>query len=57
MTVCHKEINNIEDCVDLKLDIDKLGESATFWGMGFQPTKCNTVALTRKRKPVKYNSS
>ena len=33
----------------LQADIDRLGNWARKWGMGFQPVKCNIMQITRKR--------
>lgn len=53
--VCYKEINNLEDCLALQSDINKLGEWATSWGMRFQPVKCNMMTLSRKKKNIVFN--
>ena len=47
--VCYREIKDKEDIITLQRDIDRLGSWARKWGMRFQPVKCNTMQLTRKR--------
>ena len=47
--VCYREINDEEDTIKLQRDIDRLGSWARKWGMRFQPVKCNTMQLIRKR--------
>ena len=47
--VCYRQILSIEDTVKLQRDINRLGRWARKRGMGFQPTKCNMMQLTRKR--------
>ena len=47
--VCYGEIKDEKDTVKLQRDIDRLGSWARKWGMRFQPVKCNTMQLTRKR--------
>ena len=46
--VCYREIKDKEDTLKLQRDIDRLGNWAMKWGMGFQPVKCNMMQLTRK---------
>ena len=52
MTVCLREIKDIEDTLKLKKDIDRLGIWARKWGMRFQPVKCNMMQLTKKHNKI-----
>ena len=51
--VCYRTIRNDGDRVRLQEDIDKLGSWARKWGMRFQPVKCNTMEISRKRSKVR----
>ena len=46
--VCYREIKDKENTLKLQRDIDRLGNWARKWGMGFQHVKCNMMQLTRK---------
>ena len=47
--VCYREIKGADDTVKPQEDISRLGCWAKKWGMRFQPVKCNTMQITRKR--------
>ena len=47
--VCFSQTDSIEDTSKFQKAIDQLGKLARKWGMRFQPVKCNTMMLTRKR--------
>ena len=47
--VCYRQIYSTEDTSKLQNDIDQRGRWARKWVMRFQPVKCNTMQLTRKR--------
>ena len=48
MTVCYREIKEIDYTVKLQKDIDSLGSWARKCRMRFQPVKCNMMQLTKK---------
>ena len=50
--VCYRIIKDELDCVTLQEDINNLGKWARAWGMRFQPSKCNMIRFSRKRKNV-----
>ena len=52
--VCYREIKDINDCIILQNDINKLGEWAEKSGMRFQPTKCNIMRLSRKKNNIDF---
>lgn len=47
--VCYRIIRNINDCLALQKDIDRLGKWARDWGMRFQPSKCNMIRFSKKK--------
>ena len=47
--VCYRQIDSNEDTSKLQKNIDQLGKLVRTWGMIFQPVKCITMQLTRKR--------
>ena len=49
-------IESPEDEIKLQDDLNSLVEWANIWGMRFNPTKCKTMRVTRKRnsKPTNY---
>ena len=47
--VCYGEIKDTEDTLELQKETDQLGCWARKWDMRFQPVKCNTMQITRKR--------
>ena len=46
--ISYREIKDKEDTLKIQRDIDRLGNWARKWGMGFQPVNCNMIQLTRK---------
>jgi hypothetical protein len=47
----YRSISSQEDEHQLQDDLDKMVTWAQTWGMRFNPAKCNTMRLTRKRNP------
>ena len=53
--VCYRTVKSDKDRHELQQDIDNIAEWARTWSMRFQPTKCNTMAITNKKKPISNN--
>ena len=51
----YKVIKSPEDERQLQNDLDKLVDWAQTWGMRFNPSKCKTMRITRKRNPGTAN--
>ena len=45
----------MKDCLALQKDIDQLGKWARDWGMWFQPSKCNMIRFSKKRKNIIFD--
>ena len=52
MTVCYREIKDIEDTLKLQKDIGRLCIWARKWGMRFQPIKCNMMQQTKTHNEI-----
>ena len=50
--VCYSKIKGTEDTVKLQADIDCLGSWAREWSLRFQPVKCSSTQITRKRRSI-----
>ena len=50
--VIYKPINTVEDTFTLQEDLTKLEQWEETWKMDFNPSKCFTMNITRKRKPI-----
>jgi len=53
----YNTINSAEDEHQLQMDLNKLVDWAQTWGMRFNPSKCKTMRITRKRNPGITNYS
>jgi hypothetical protein len=51
-TIVYREVNCDADALLLQQDLDALQHWEKKWGMSFNPTKCNTINITRKKKPL-----
>ena len=51
-TLCHHPISSTEDQETLQDDIRKLEKWEETWRMSFNPDKCETLTITRKRSPL-----
>ncbi len=51
-TIVYREIATIDDTLLLQQDLDALQRWEKMWGMSFNPTKCNIINITRKKKPI-----
>ena len=51
-SIIYREIVTSSDCAVLQTDLDNLHEWESKWGMSFNPSKCNTMHITRKPKPI-----
>ena len=48
MTICYREIKDVEDKLNLQREIDRFGNLVRKWGMRSQPVKSNMLQLIRK---------
>ena len=48
----YRTINDEKDTESLQSDLDQLVEWSERWQMDFNPTKCNTLKLTKKKSPI-----
>ena len=48
-TIVYKEISSPADSAALQQDLEALQRWEERWGMSFNPSKCNTINITRKR--------
>ena len=51
-TIVYRTIDSPDDCVQLQEDLRALEKWETKWGMSFNPSKCETIHVTRKRNPI-----
>ena len=54
-SILYREIRSTDDTVKLQSDLNKLSAWEKDWGMSFNPSKCNIMHITRKRKPILSN--
>ena len=47
-------LNSRDDALALQSDLDALHKWEKDWGMSFNPTKCNTISITRKKHPIHH---
>ena len=52
-----KTINNDNDANQLQKDLDQLISWSKKWQMSFNPTKCNTLRITKKKRPIQQRYS
>ena len=55
--VVYRTVSSTDDCLQLQDDLESLEEWEKLWCMSFNPIKCNTISITRKRKKIKYQYS
>ena len=53
--VCYRVIRSVQDCLALQHDINRLGQWARDWGMRFQPSKCNMIRFSKKRRNISFD--
>ena len=53
-TIIYQNITNTDDSQNLQNDLNALSTWADQWGMAFNPIKCNTIHISRKRKPSQF---
>ncbi len=51
-TIVYRNITNADDASLLQRDLCALQIWEKKWGMSFNPSKCNTIHITRKKKPT-----
>ena len=51
-TIVYRHINTQRDCDKLQEDMHALEEWEEKWGMTFNPSKCETIRITRKKTPI-----
>ena len=51
-TIVYREISSTADTAILQEDLDALQNWEKRWGMSFNPSKCNTITITRKKTPL-----
>ena len=56
-SIVYREISTDRDRDILQADLDRLHQWELDWGMSFNPSKCNTMHITRKSQPTPNNYS
>ena len=51
----YREINSIDDCVQLQKDLAGLERWEKMWSMQFHPDKCQLLRITNKRQPISFD--
>ena len=51
-SIIYRTVNNESDSKELQQDLDTLQQWEHDWGMSFNPSKCNIIHATRKKKPT-----
>ena len=51
---CFQRIVDINDCMSLQNDLDKLYRWSKYWKLNFNSLKCNVISFTRKHNPFKF---
>ena len=51
-TIVYKDISSPADSAALQQDLEALQRWEERWGMSFNPSKCNTINITRKDDPI-----
>ena len=54
---CFRSIKNIDDCLKLQRDLDKLFHWSVKWKLNFNVKKCKVLSVTRNRQKVDFNYS
>ena len=55
--ILFRHIHGNEDQTKLQEDLDVLQEWSTSWQMSFNPSKCQTMQVTRSRQPTAFTYS
>ena len=50
--IVYPSIRNQDDCIQLQKDLESLEKWESKWGMSFNPSKCETIHVTRKKSPI-----
>ena len=50
-SIIYRKVDNDDDAGALQKDLDALQKWESDWGMSFNPIKCNTIHVSRKRQP------
>ena len=53
-SIIYRPVNSQADAEGLQKDLDALQKWETDWGMSFNPTKCNILHVSRKKKQQPY---
>ena len=51
-TIVYRSIKSQDDCIQLQKDLESLEKWESKWGMSFNPSKCETIHISRKKTPV-----
>ena len=51
-TIVYRTIESSNDCSLLQADLHALEEWEQKWGMSFNPSKCETIRISRKKEPI-----
>ena len=51
-TIIYRTIESREDCIILQQDLAALEDWEKTWGMSFNPSKCSTMHISRKKTPL-----
>ncbi|XP_019627203.1 PREDICTED: polycystic kidney disease protein 1-like 2 [Branchiostoma belcheri] len=54
-TAAYNTITSIQDQALLQQDLERLAEWERKWDMSFHPGKCQTLRVTRSRRPLQYD--
>ena len=55
--VMYRTVKDDNDCNTLQEDLNKLAEWEKKWLMSFNPSKCSTISITRKKKRITHDYS
>jgi ribonuclease P/MRP protein subunit RPP40 len=53
--VIYRSVKAEEDCISLQEDLAKLEQWENTWCMSFNPDKCSTISITRKKKRLDHS--
>ena len=53
-SIIYRTVNSRYDALVLQSDFDALHKWEKDWGLTFNPTKCNTISITRKKHPIHH---
>ena len=51
---CFRRHVDINDCMSLQNDLDKLYRWSKYCKLNFNSLKCNVISFTRNRNPIKF---